>query len=36
LEEEKEPTPEETEAAEKPQEVPKKGMDEETSGGTED
>jgi hypothetical protein len=36
LEEEKEPTPEETEAAEKPQEVPKRGTDEETSGGTKD
>jgi hypothetical protein len=36
LEEEKEPTPEETEAVEKPQEVPKGGTDEETSAGTED
>jgi hypothetical protein len=36
LEEEKEPTPEETEAVEKPQEVPEGATDEETSGCTED
>jgi hypothetical protein len=36
LEEEKEPTPEKTEAVEKPQEVPDRETDTETSGGIED
>jgi hypothetical protein len=34
--EKKEPTPEETEAVEKPQEVPEGATDEETFGATED